>query len=529
MAAIQYNADDAGLLVQIADAANGDLQQTPFLPAGWNLLATSTSPGLGSPQFILASGTLPSGIPAAVLAFGAPAASFLRFYTVGVHALGGIQISNLLPPLPPPPPPPPPPPLIDNGFQSLYNRLRGLIGPSLTNFASQCPNLVTCGIGGPGALAQIAAIDFRVGGGQAPAFIKAVACYAFSTPPFVNPTVATTSVQTQLPDVYAGLFSIAVQSANGQTIDFFPTAPTAALGYAPLGQQIAVKGPLPAYDSPWYERSAAYYAGILAPTAAQLRPKPPADGAPAADVAAVAGYDPDLAYVLSQFCAAASEAFQHPALSPSIPGGWTLLGPVSNGAGQVTAVVYRQLNQVLVAFRGNSSFEETVQTLGNQNAQYVNFLPAPIIQKAGTVLQGGYATYMALRPGFRQALANIADLASVSLILTGHDSGGWVAIMAATDLMQGTGGTPALPTLKTAPQVYTFGTPVFGNALFTNFFTGNVTAAVYPVVRPGDVVANLFIPGYFTIGTPTALPGITDYDDLTYHPVISYISLLDPS
>jgi hypothetical protein len=519
---IQYSAADAGALVQIADAANGNLRQPPFLPVGWDLLTTITTTGLGSPQAILASGTLPStGASVVVLAIGAPAASFLNYYTTANHTQATSIISGLLP-VPPPPPPALPPPTIDIGFQALYNRLRSLIGQALTNFANSYATLLTCGIGGPGALAQLAAIDFRVGGTPTPGFLTAVGCYSFSTPPFVNTTAANTSVQTQLPVVYAGLFALTAQN------DFFPSAPTLEMGYAPLGQQITINAPLPAYDSPWYERSTAYYTKVLAPNAALTRRvAPPATSDRDAAFAAGA-YDPDLAYVLAQFCAAANEAFQHPSLSPSIPTGWTLLGLISNGSGQVMAVVYSKLTQVLVAFRGTSSFEETVQTFGNQSAQYVNFLPAPIIQPAGVVLQGAYNGYMALRQSFRQALSQIGGLATASLVLTGHDTGGWLALMAATDLMQGTGGTPTLPALGTPPQVYTFGTPALGNIPFTNFFTTKVTPSAYQVVRPADVVARLFIPGYFVIGSQQAVPGTTNYDDVTYHPVISYIQLLNP-
>lgn len=99
-------------------------------------------------------------------------------------------------------------------------------------------------------------------------------------------------------------------------------------------------------------------------------------------------------------------------------------------------------------------------------------------------------------------------------MLTGHDTGGRLALMAATDPMQGTGGTPAPPALGTPPQVYTLGTPALGNIPFYQFFTTKVTTSAYQVVRPADVVAGLFIPGYFVIGSQQAVPGATDYDDL---------------
>jgi hypothetical protein len=324
--------------------------------------------------------------------------------------------------------------------------------------------------------------------------------------------------------VYTGLFALTVQN-----VDFFPSAPTPAMGYVPLGQQIAISGPMPPYDPPWYERSAAYYTSILAPSGALGRRSPVAakQGDDAANVQAGFGYDPDLAYVLAQFCAAANLAFQHPALSPSIPTGWTPLGAISNSSGQVMAVVYSKLTQVVVAFRGTSSFEETVQTYGNQNSQFVNFLPAPLT--SGLVLQGAYNGYMALRQAFRQALSQVSGLATAQLLLTGHDTGGWLAAIAATDLMQGTGGTPPLPALGAPPQLYTFGTPALGNVPFTNFFTTKVTSSAYAVVRQADVVAKIFLPGYFMIGSQQGLAGITDYDDLTSHPVISYIQLLNPS
>src|SRR4051812_9401222 len=155
---IKYSAADAGVLVQLADVANGNLNQAPFLPAGWDLLTTITAPGLGNPQFILAAGPLPStGEQVAALAMGAPAASFLYFYTIANHTLSTSYISSLLP-MPPPPPPNLPQPTLDDGFQGLYNRLRPLIGQALTSFASSYSTLLTCGIGGPGALAQLAAI-----------------------------------------------------------------------------------------------------------------------------------------------------------------------------------------------------------------------------------------------------------------------------------------------------------------------------------------------------------------------------------
>ena len=140
---IQYSAVDAGVLVQIADAANGNLAQTPFLPVGWDLFTTITTPGLGSPQAILAGGMLPStGAAVAVLAFGAPASAFLPYYTPAMHTLAPPLNTTLLPP-PPPPPPVLPPPAIDNGFQALYLRLQSLIGTALTNFATSYSYCVT--------------------------------------------------------------------------------------------------------------------------------------------------------------------------------------------------------------------------------------------------------------------------------------------------------------------------------------------------------------------------------------------------
>jgi hypothetical protein len=518
MAAIQYSADDAGVLVQIAGTANGSLASIPFLPPGWDALATTSLVGMGSPQAILAGGTLPStGQPAVVLACGAPMASFLAYYTLANHTPAQPIIPGLLPP-------PADPKLIaqlDNGFQYIYYRLGSWIQTALSQFASSYSTLVTCGIGGPAAMAQLAAIDFRAGGSRAPGFLKSVGCYAFSAPPFMNPTAANVCVQQQLPDVYQNLFTLT--AAN---VDFFPSSPTPAMNYAPLGQQIALQARMPSYDSPWYERSATYYTNTLTSTARTLRDEAAAKAAPTA--APPPSYDSNLAFVLAQFCAAASEAFQHPALSPLIPGGWTPLGPISNNAGQVMAVVYRKLNQVLVAFRGTSSFEETVQTFGNANPQYVNFLPAGIIATSGQVTQGGYNSYLAMRQQFRQALSQIGDLATVSLLLTGHDTGAWIAVMAATDLMQGTGGTPSLPTLANPPQLYTFGAPPFGNVPFTGFFKTNVTAAAYQVVRPADVIPKIQFFGFQPIGSQAPLPGLTDYDDLTYHPVIGYIELLNP-
>jgi len=102
----------------------------------------------------------------------------------------------------------------------------------------------------------------------------------------------------------------------------------------------------------------------------------------------------------------------------------------------------------------------------------------------------------------------VNGLATASLLLTGHDTGGWLAAIAATDLMQGIGGTPALPALGTPPQVYTFGTPALGNYPFTNFFTTKVTSSAYQVLRPADVVAKIFLPGYFMMGSQQGLAGI---------------------
>src|SRR5262249_13220575 len=146
---------------------------------------------------------------------------------------------------------------------------------------------------------------------------------------------------------------------------------------------------------------------------------------------------------------------------------------------------------------------------------------------AGPVLEGAYNGSLAVRQGFRQVLSQIGNLANMSLVLTGHDTGSWLALMAATDLMQGTGGTPSLPTLP-APQVYTFGAPPIGDVRFGGFFASKVTSAVYSVVRAADIVPKIFYPGNFPVGSQAPVPGTTDYDGLTYHPVISYIRLLNP-
>ena len=409
---------------------------------------------------------------------------------------------------------------------------------ALPIFKNGLPLVVTGqGVGGP--IAQLAALFVRPGNTVSTGVTSPVtdlACYAFSSPMFGNQLF-----QQQFAPLAPNAYTV-----NATGIDFFASAPTQDL--APVGALMSLSTKQPIYDSPWKERTAAFYAAALsgsalsamASTAAAVGAEAPLPPIPEADTAsariallsatprlAAVAYDANLAFSLSVPCAVAYQRFQHPNLItyPTTLGylvGPDIEGTISTGQSATWATVFYAQGSVVVAFRGSTSFLELVQVLDDPTTTLI-----PSLSKTtGSVLNGIGTLYQSLRQNLFQAVAKqCAQQPGVTLYFTGHDVGGALASIAALDVIANSpSGIPA-PT-----AVYGFGCPQFADWSFTQYFNQTVPAS-FQVARPADVAPSFILNGgVFPIKQVVPLPGgeIEPFNGNSSHSIDSYIGLLNP-
>ncbi|KMO09796.1 lipase family protein, partial [Methylobacterium platani] len=511
MTTLTYTAQDAAALAPLAEMAGGRL---PTYVPSWNLVGTIgpvISSGCG--QGFTVMGTLPStGAQVAVLALGSTWDNLTGFYGPEQLPLEVVPREIL-----PEPSPPAVAAKAQTGFLSMIAALEAALTTAVKQLAALDPfqtslPLVVVGIGTGAPLAQLAALYVRPGNTLAQGYaspVTEIACYAFSCPP-----IGDANFRQQAGQRVASLFTV-----NAAGIDFFPAVP-AGSGLMPAGTAVPVNAKLPTYDSPWQERTAAFYAAALGEAQAPAATRAPAR-APATAATGAARYDANLAYSLAITCAVAYQRFQHPTLFTYPPSLGLSVGPDIQTADGVTwGTVFSGPGTVAVAFRGTTSFVELVRTLADVN------MTAPPWLTNGTVLSGIATVYQSLRPALLAQLQAVCiKNPGAVLYVAGHDAGAALASLAALDLTTAPASGIPVPT-----GLYGFGCPPFGDYTFLQHF-GTTLAPSFQIVRPSDVVPKLMLNGnVFALPTAQSLAGgaLDPANGNSYHAVATYIGLLNP-
>lgn len=511
MTTLTYTAQDAAALAPLAEMAGGRLPT--YLPF-WSLVGTIgpvTFAGRG--QGFTAMGRLPStNAQVAVLALGSTWNNFTGFYAPNQLQLTQVPGEIL------PQPAAPAAANAQTGFVTMIQALEAALTTAVKRLAALDPfttslPLVVVGIGPGAPLAQLAALYLRPGntlaqGAMSP--VTEIACYAFSCPP-----VGDAGFQRQAGQCVASLYTV-----NATGIDFFPAVPTgSSLTWAGNAEPVSAK--LPTYDSPWEERTAAFYAAALRESEAPAVSASPARAPTTAAATNAASYNANLAYSLAITCAVAYQRFQHPTLFtyPSTLG-LSVGADIQSGDGVTWGTVFTGPSTVAVTFRGTTSFFELVQTLDGID------MSAPPWLTSGTVLTGIATVYQSLRPSLlAQLQAAFAKNPNAVLYVAGHDVGAALASLAALDLSSApTSGIPVPAAL------YSFGCPPFGDFDFLQYF-GKTLPQSFQIARPSDVIPKLMLNGtLFALPTAVSLAGTAPdpADGNSYHAVATYIRLLNP-
>jgi hypothetical protein len=533
MASPPFDRRDAAAAVQLAqltELALGDLR----LPEPWQLLYQFTA---GPGQGFIAKGQLPSS-PAktvALIALGLGWRSFMEYFRgseritllaapAGLGTPAGTKVQG--------------------GYGNLYSSIRPQLWQRIIDakaeFGAAMPVIIT-GLGPGAPLAQLAALDLLPGhewsSFQSPA--TELVSYTFSSPAFADARFADFFNRER--DNVSG-FAVNLATKQNITVDFYPTAPGPAEGYALAGQQIGADGRIDEKrDCPWVERSARLYKDTLDPESDAIpagKAKPFVDAwssgytaaleemeGERAPAPAATEYDPTLSWLLSKLAAAAYRAFQHPALPYDVaPFSFQALLQAN---GVTWGAIFIAADKVGVAFRGTDPRQDLVSVFGGIDLVQPSWIPAGDNDLA--VLSRSADLYAALRDDLRQKLARLGRKGQ-PVYFTGHDHGGVLASLAALDL--------TLNPVADAPSfagVYTYGAPPCGSYYFRPFYLEKVGAAKsFQLRRPLDEIPKLSFGGLARVGrleTQREIPG-GDFDPdngSTWHALETYLRLLDPT
>ncbi len=428
----------------------------------------------------------------------------------------------------------------DGGTTSIYMGGRDALWAAVKAVAktlgtvATVPLLVT-GHGVGGALASLAAYDFRPNKLNATLQFKSIRSYCFSTPALADASFQS-AFRSAVPDAWTVDAALA---GNTGTIDFFPSAPNAAEGWFALGNEVSVTATLPVPDDPWWERSGAFYATLYqananaqndAPQLALVSEHTTLVAALSEQRAArrvlrgestPAGYDRDTAYTATKLSATVAGVAQHPGLGPlGMPPGFTIVAsfpPEKPWASLFSSVTPAR---VVVAFRAAVSFEETIVNLLDVGPSTVAWLPG-----AATLHAGAAALYESIRDDLRSTLARQSWANGAQLIITGHSLGAMVALCAALDL-----GANALSGVPRASSYCFGGLNAAGMGLATVPQLQALKPSIFLINRDRDTLAEFSFGSLLAaFGTEVWLSGATPYDGNTGHPLDAYTALLDPS
>lgn len=506
-----FSQDAAVLLAQLAEAAAQDLV---LLPDGWDLLEYVKSDGSQEQPVPVARGFYARG----KLELDGPTVAVLALAVPWLQVLRNLysQTLKLVPP-----------PagvadgvadaLFDSRLTPMYAQVRASIW-RWVHFTSGLSLYVT-GTGAGAPLAQLAAVDLRPGN-KGPASEKppneTPVCYAFSCPLAANSGFAT-FYSSKVASSYT--VNLATTTLD---IDFFPTAPTGAEGFAALGVAKPISSKIPVPDDPWVERSVNQYVSALGGV-----PDPPPQF-PASIPSPPAGFSQGLAFAFSKLTAVAYGRRQHPDLPIELNINPYVFKQDIKVKGKALCSLFTGPDSVVAAFPGTITWRDMLLYQGNTwQAQATFFSTATVFISKGVVdFYTAQVSDDPKSPQFRSELAAALEgmLAgkNLNLYLTGHDLGGVLAIVAAADLLSNKN--------LTTTQIYTFGSQPPGDYSFATFYNGSYGANTFAVVRPADFAPKANpLNSYAAVGKAVQLRGVPPNDDATQHSITSYMQLLNPS
>lgn len=509
------------LLVQLASQAGlPSLKDSgPLLPDGWVALTRFSSTGMGSVtavQGYLSVGPInEDGDLAVALSLGITWSAFYKNNIQGfpepkndLKPLSSRIMGKSMPAA-----------MVLSVFADAYLNAQTDIWDSLEFLEEQyqdLPFFITgMGLGAP--MAQICQLDFKEGNTgptkQDPPK-KLAECYVFSAPGFTN-------------EDFKGFYNSLIANkkmpaqycvwAASQSIkaDFFPMDE----GYLQVGELQYIDGiTLPKYDVPWWERSDVFYLQ-------QLGGEPFKNPViPVSFSNIPTGFSRELAYTLSLLTAVTYQMTQHPNSTVKID-----IAPYqlykTFGDGTTYAAIFESPESIVLAFRGTISFKEFYTF----NCLSV-FTPVSFILDSSAEVHAGAGAIYNLpitgTPDTTLSAVLIAELKNKAknkkLYITGHDIGGAVAGLAATDYALNNYGFKVT-------SLYTFGSTLFSNIIYKNYFEDSTGANSYQLSRIKDTLSNAIIPlGFFSLMNQITVNGRLETEESTYHSLRGYIELLNP-
>lgn len=502
----------ARLLVEMAEIALGDLSGDIFLPDGWDLLQLVRSGMAAKPlaRGFYAAGRLGgAGSPrVAVLALALPWQQYLDWT---MNAGGNVPLAA----------PPagvaagaPGDARFDKMLGEVYSLVRGPIWQHLAQALREGNGtlwITAKNLAGP--LAHLAALDLRPGNTgpqREPPPATRPACWTFSAQPAGNAALKTFA------DANGGAVTNVWAGTAATPVDFFPTAPGEAQGYALPGSLERVAASIPELDEPWSERGGPFYLKTL-------KGQPGGLPTPGRVVDPPNGFVLTLAHSLSRLSLVAYQRRQHPQGRILDVAPFALKREISSG-GVPWCALFESTTDVVAAFRGTVTADELMRITAESSVASPAFLPGRV--HAGALrLYTGPSADGATPPSFRAALVEWlrANAAGRRIYLAGHDLGGALAELAALDLRN------IAPDLK-VEKVYTFGDTPLGDIDFNLAYAAKLANDSYRVMRDGDFARRLqLMSAYVPLPRTVMVTGAPADDDVTRHSLASYITLLNPS
>ncbi len=506
-------------------AGSNSLSNQTMLPTGWDLVTVFPAPGNSPKPFpvvqgFLAQGQAPGGdAMIAVLALGINWTNYQLNYSIGKKSVSTqVQLSQkttmggtLIPVQG----------TVDESTINSYLAKRADIWNALQQLSSL--PLYICGMSLGAPIAQLAALDLRPGntgpGGQDAPRIQPPGFY-FSAGNFVNKSFA--DAYNNASTGIVNQFTFAVNKP-GLIIDFFPTAPFDDEYAKPLGSPQSIPAKIPAFDEPWWERGNIFYQQSLGGSPDELPSQPGNISNPPA------GYDQTLAYTLATLCNAAYQSAQHPSSVLQGIGNYTLVNTVNSNGSPFAFIFTNNFDAIVLAFRGSITCDEFDSFVASSYNAAVPF----DTNASAHMRQGPYNLYYASSSGapntatFAQAIKTALTpllTGGKKLYITGHCLGGAMANLAAADYVM-TAGSGITPT-----AIYTFGATMLADLTFSDDINAVLAAKTYQVVRQKDKIANaVTLLGFFPLQNQLTLTGQMELEELTYHSLTGYITLLNPS
>ncbi|QJB31535.1 hypothetical protein HF329_09535 [Chitinophaga oryzae] len=395
-------------------------------------------------------------------------------------------------------------------YSIAYQFLRRPIWNAVTKREDPSRPLYICGYGLGAPLAQIAALDLRIGN-QGPADpntgIKPNApstptpCYTFTNASFANSGMAAYYTNTITAPV-----TVTRAGNAGNDVDQWPNSPS---GFSLLGTYNPVNASLdPNADDPWWERATIYYTQTLNGSPIPNDPEP-------VNINPPAGFSRDMAFSLSKLAMLSYHWAQHPDSSGgNAPANYQYVTKIdSNGSTWAYLFKGDTNNSIVVVFRGEINWTEF-----NTCTALTGFTMPPWSPMGSAQVNiGAYNIYAGLANALQTALQ---PYSTRDLYFTGHSFGGAIANIAASNY--------AISKIQKVKAVYTFGALMSANADFSTVFNNALGSNSYQIRRPDDILAIGFMSiGYYEVNTPVLLQGQLKYEDPDYHNLLNYMKLLD--